>query len=161
MSITTFATAILLRQAEPPEGRAKYPMGQGSGGGDGFAFATGNEIYGFNTEQIQGPQKPSGIFGIWGDATGITAGKNIYVQIGTQKFVFQGGATGQGYIPVNAVVPANVKITADAGAVGTFYCELYNFNPLFSGVNSGGGISVSGGGGAGAFSRGGPGKQIR
>lgn len=130
MAINLFASFTRLRQAEPPEGRAMYSLGAGPGGGDGLTFATGNEVFQFNSNQIPGPQRPSGILGMWVDATNLTAGKNLIIKTANQIFVFAGGA--QGYIPITSPVPFNVSVSTNGG-LGTVAVILYNYNPLFTG----------------------------
>lgn len=142
--LNLFANAIKLRQPEPPEGRTMYPLGQASGGGDGLTFATGAEVFQFNSEQVQGPQRPSAIMGMWVDATALTAGKNLTIKTGSQVFVFAGG--NQGYIPITAQKgPIVITVSTNAG-MGTVFVILYNYNPLFTGAP---GIAVPAGGSSG------------
>lgn len=107
-----------------------FPLGQGSGGGDGLTFVTGAEVFQFNSNQIPGPQRPTGILGMWVDATNLTAGKNLIIKTPTQTFIFAGG--NQGYIPITASVPFTMSVSTNAGT-GTVVVILYNFNPLFTG----------------------------
>jgi len=150
-----YAVRTKLRQPEPPEGRAKYELGQGAGGGDGMNFATGAEIFNFSTNQIPEAQRPSGIMGAWIDATAMAAaaGKQVTVQIGTQVFVVLAGT--QTYVVCAQTVPCNTKVTAQGGATGQCQVTLYNYNPLFTGqgavstaASGGGGAGGTGGGGA-------------
>ncbi|HXT74617.1 MAG TPA: hypothetical protein VN785_12260 [Candidatus Angelobacter sp.] len=157
MPTNLFASFLKLRQPEPPEGRAMFPLGSGNGGGDGMNFAVGTEVFQFNTNQVPGGQRPSAILGMWVDARNLTAGKNLIITTPTQTFVFAGG--NQGYVPITAPMPLNITITTNGGT-GTVFMILYNYNPLFTGSvatappqgtvsSGGGGISGTGGGGGG------------
>lgn len=158
MPTNLFASFFALRQPEPPEGRAAFVLGQSSGGGDGLNFAVGTEVFQFSTNQIRSPQRPSGILGMWVDATNLTTGKNLIIQVGAQTFIFAGGGgttPSQGYVPITTAMPATFKITS-GGGTGQITLILYNYNPLFTGsvatasqssVGGGGGASGSGGGG--------------
>lgn len=136
-----------MRQPEPPEGRAAFPLGSGNGGGDGLDFAVGTEVFQFNTNQIPGPQRPSGIQGMWVDASSLTVGKNLTITTPTQTFVFAGG--NQGYIPITVGVPLTLKITSNGGT-GTVFIILYNYNPLFTGSVSTAPVTPAGGGTGGS-----------
>jgi hypothetical protein len=176
MATNLYAVRTKLRQPEPKEGRAKYELGQGAGGGDGMDFATGNETFTFNTTQIPEAQRPSGIMGAWIDATGMAvgAGTQVTVKIGTQTFVVTAGT--QAYVVAAQTVPCLTVVTAQGGAMGQLQVTLYNYNPLFtgqsnaavpggassggSGGSSGGGTSGGGGGGGGGGGTGGGGRPI-
>jgi len=157
----SFLGKLQLRQPEPPEGRQMYPMGQGQGGGDGLNFATGAEVFQFDSETVPGPQKPSAIMGAWIDASAMAAaaGKNLVITTPYQTFVFAAG--NQGYIPIT--IPkgkAVIKINAQGAPTGIVTVIFYNYNPLFTGsvatappqgTYTGGGTGGSGGGGGGGF----------
>lgn len=155
MNTNLFANGTKLRQAEPPEGRAMYVLGQGSGGGDGLDFVTGAEIFVFNSNQVSGPQHPTGILGAWVDATSLTAGKNLIIKTPTQTFIFAGG--NQGYIPITSPMPFTIQVSTNGGT-GVVAIILYNYNPLFTGsvavapTTTGGGSAGSGSGGSGGGS---------
>jgi hypothetical protein len=159
-----YATSTRLRQPEPPEGRMKYELGQGAGGGDGMNFAVGTEVFTYTTLKLPQAQQPSSIMGAWIDTTAMAAGagKQVTVQIGTQTFVVTAGS--QTYVVCAQTVPLNVTVTAQGGATGQVQVTLYNYNPLFTGQgavaaaaatggarggsqNAGGGAGGSGGGG--------------
>ena len=157
--IQLYSGFLKLRQPEPPEGRAAFSLGAGNGGGDGMDFAVGTETFQFNTNQIPGPQRPSGILGMWVDATNLTAGKNLIITTPTQTFVFGGG--NQGYIPITAGVPFTMKITSNGGT-GTVFIILYNYNPLFTGsVSTAPAAGSSSGGSTGSGTSGGGGGTVQ
>lgn len=109
-------------------------------------FVVGTEVFQFNTNQIPGPQRPSGILGMWVDATNLTAGKNLIITTPTQVFVFGGG--NQGYIPMTAGVPLTITVTTNGGT-GTVFIILYNYNPLFTGSISTAPVAGGAGGASG------------
>jgi hypothetical protein len=161
--VNLFANAIKLRQAEPPEGRAMYPLGQSSGGGDGLDFVAGTEIFQFSSEQIPGPQRPSSILGMWVDATNLTAGKNLTIKTAWQTFVIAGG--NQAYIPITVQKGPFSLTVSSGGGQGVVIVILYNYNPLFTGApgiaGAGGGAGGSGGSSGGQAPAGNQGQSGR
>jgi hypothetical protein len=156
-----FARLTNLPQPEPPEGRAKFVIGQGAQGGDGVDFITGGEIFSMSLTQVPQAQQISGIRGAWVDASAMAAGagKNVIVQIDDQIFIFAAGSQGYLVCAISAQQPT-ITISAQGGAVGICYVHVFNYNPLFTG--SGGGAaaplaSQSGGSGGGGGGGGGSG----
>lgn len=162
MATNLNAGRIGLRQAEPPEGRDGFVLGPAFGGGDGLNFATGAEVFSFNSSSIQGPIKPSAIMSMWIDASALgTATPNtavLKIVTPTQTFIVQGGT--QGYLICTSQVPFTLQISCSGAAnTGTVKMILYNYNALNTGnfatgagVGAGGTSSPSnpsGGGGGG------------
>lgn len=160
-----YAVRTQLPQAEPPEGRAKFVLGTGANGSDGFTFVTGNETFQLSLTQVPEAQQISGIRGAWIDATAMAAaaGKNVVLQIGDQIFNIAAGSQGYLVCAVQGQQPT-ITLSAQGGATGTCYVHIFNYNPLFTGSGapsaplasgSGGGQNNSPGGGGGGSGSGG------
>ena len=143
------ASFIPIRQAEPPEGRAGYPLFQSSGAA--LAFVTGDEVFEFSWNSFpSGMRRPSAILSAFIDAYALTAGKNLYITVGSQtpgqgfqRFVIPGG-TDPGYIIITAPGGTPICISTDAGAAGQVAVILYNYNAFNTGTQA----VVPGGSGA-------------
>jgi hypothetical protein len=158
VATTVFGTRQSLPQAEPKEGRAKFPIGSGPGGGDGVTFVTGNEIFQWQSNQTPGPQEPSGIQGMWLDATALAANKHVQVAYEDQAPQFAAGT--QGYFPIpSSKKPFVAQISSPDGGTGLVKITFYNYNPLFTGAISvapaSGSQTGSGAGGGSGYSGGG------
>lgn len=141
--------------------KTQYVLGTGNGGGDGMTFATGNEIFQWNSESIPYGFRPRQIISLWVDATGLTTGKNLILKTPTQQFVFAGGTQGYAIATLNA--PFTMTITTNGGT-GTVNVTAYDYNTLYTGLNTGTGTSsgttqTTGGssGGGGGYQGGGGG----
>lgn len=143
--------------------KTQYALGQSNGGGDGATFATGNEIFVWNSEAVRGGIRSKRIISVWIDASALTNGKNLIVKSGNQQLVIAGGTPG-GYFVFALNVPFTVTISTNGGT-GTIYFIAYDYNALYTGVSgssagtpvqSSGGVSSGGtGGGSGGSSGGG------
>lgn len=164
MASKLFTARQNLPQREPPEGRAKFPLGPGAGGGDGIIFTTGAETYQIDMAQVPEAQQISGIRGGWADATNMAAGtgKNLCILVNDQLFVFPGGQ--QGYFVCATAGLPRVTIFTQGADTGSANVHMFNYNPFFTGsvaiaapsggiggggsggLNAGGGGGISGGG---------------
>jgi hypothetical protein len=160
--ISILQSAVVgVRQPNPPEGRKALPLNQQGGGG--ITFATGAEVFSFDTKSL-GNAEVSGIYGAWVDASQLTLGTspNInYLKIVvssssgiSQTFLTPTGS--QGYIVIIAQKHVSVLITTQnvGGVAGSCQVILYNYNPLFTGVDTTGASAAAGAGAAGAASQG-------
>lgn len=127
-----------LRQPNPPqgEGRKGYPLFGPNG--PQISFLTGAEVFEWKSNSL-GVGTPSAILGAWVDATGIsdnTKQVTINFNNGYQVFDIQGGE--QGYIVCTPQAgPVDVQITTNNGAACEVTVILYNYNPLFTGLEPG------------------------
>lgn len=109
---------------EPKEGRQAINLLSPSTNAP-MSFSAANEVYQFSSESIRSPQKLSQILTLWIDASQVPAGKNIYVNSGSQKLQITGGS--QGYYAVSVAMPANFIINSDNNTVGTLGMIAYNY----------------------------------
>jgi len=131
MTTQLYAGRVGLKQAEPKEGRFAYVLGASAGGGDGLPFLVGNEIFTFNSENINSFVKPKSIQSIWIDAFNLTASQLINLFFNEQQVVIAGGK--QGYIVLAVKVPFILKVTS-SGGIGTVNIILYNYNVFYTGA---------------------------
>lgn len=164
-----FSSPIGLSQIDPPaKERIALNLATNNGGSAGddgaIVFATGNEVFTFDSTSIKGPQKPKAITSAWIDATNLAAGKTLTVQCSNgQKFVLQNttaaaGQGPQGYFIIPLPAPFKITISTNNGAGVSVVIILYNYNVAFTGFQtgsnlpssafSGGGVSGGSGGGA-------------
>lgn len=180
-----FSSPVGLSQLDPPiRKRIAIPLASnsgGSGGDDGLVnFATGAEIYTFDSNSIRGNEKPAAITAAWIDASNLLAGKTLTVQCSNgQKFVLQNttavdGQGPQGYFIIPLPAPFRITVTTNNGAALQVVIILYNYNVAFTGLQAsastqaaavasaaatgtggsgGGGGGISGGGGGGGGGR--------
>ncbi len=129
------ASIFTIPQPEPKEGRLAIPLVENNGNSSGITFVTGDEIFSWNSDSLQGPQKPSSILAFWVDATNLTAGSVVYITIGNQTFFIPTGqsASAQGYYICTSSIPANVTVKTKTGVAGTLQLILYNYNVAFTG----------------------------
>jgi hypothetical protein len=178
-----FSSPIGLSQLDPQvKERLALPLASNSGGSAGddglIHFATGNEVYTFDSNSIKGNRKPRAITSAWIDATNLAAGKILTVSCSNgQKFILQNttaaaGQGTQGYFIIPLPAPFKITVTTNNGASLDVTIILYNYNVAFTGFetrpqlisppssaaggSSGGGGSFSGGSGGGGFPEGCP-----
>jgi hypothetical protein len=134
--ITT--TPQTIPQENPREGRLALELG--ISGMAGLSFATGTEVYQWDTNSLQGPQRMSALLSAWVDATAVPVAaptdppQFLYVKIGRQTFAIPAGT--QTYLVCTPVMPANIIISTNAGASDPPYVVqviLYNYNVNFTG----------------------------
>ena len=146
--LNLYATPVGLQLPWLKNGGTIFPLGVSNGGVDGMDFATGAEVFQFNTNNVVGQQKPKVIYSAWVDATAVTAGKNIQLKTPFQNIVVTGGT--QQFVIILAPAPFWIIVTSPGGGTGQVYINLYYFNPLFAGGPGGRASSpISGGSGAG------------
>ena len=149
-SVKLLSAVIGVRQPNPPEGRKGLPLNQPNG--NGITFVTGNEVFEFDSKSL-GNAEVSGVYGAWVDASQLLPLNAVAQQSNNLKIVIS-SASGlsqtfivpfgtQGYIVV--IAPKHVSITISAFSTnaegplnGQAFVILYNFNPLFSGVETNG-----------------------
>ncbi len=146
-----FASINRFRDAPGVSVKAQYVLGTGPGGGDGMNFATGAEVFQWNSETVPYGLKPRRIVSLWVDASQLTAGKNLTIVTPAQTIVVAGGS--QGYMIATLNAPFTMIVKTNAGT-GVVQITAYDFNALFAGTASagapvGGGATSSGGGGGG------------
>lgn len=151
------SAVIGVRQPNPPEGRKGLPLNQVNG--NGITFATGGEVFQFDTKSL-GNAEVSGIYGAWVDASQLTINAappavnylKIIVSSAnglSQTFLVPTGS--QGYLVIIAPKHVTVTITTQniGGVAGQAQVILYNFNPLFSGVDTNGASAAANAGATG------------
>jgi uncharacterized membrane protein YgcG len=154
------AGVVAIRQGEPPEGRKAFPI-------SGINFFTGNEVFTWSSRSL-GAGEPSHIISAFVDASALTAGKTLTINInnGQQILVIAGptaaGLPSQGYVIITAQMPFSMSITTNNGAAAAIIMTLYNYNALFTGasqqtapVGAAGGSGGTGGSGGGSLGGGG------
>ena len=146
--INLVASPVPIPQPEPVTGRAAFPLT--TAGGAPITFVTGDEQFQVQPGFLGNRSwSPSGILSMWVDASGLTTGKNLYVQTGLQKIQVAGGS--QGWVLLITPAPLQFTITADSGAAGAVSVILLNYNVYASGTFT----SAAGGGGGSTGSSGG------
>jgi|SRR5579859_1111062 len=156
-----FSSPIGLSQIDPPaKERLALNLATNNGGSAGddgaIVFATGAEVFTFDSSAIKGPQKPRAITAAWIDATNLAAGKSLTVQCSNgQKFVLQNttaaaGQGPQGYFIIPLPAPFKITVTTNNGAGVTVVIILYNYNVAFTGFQTGSNLPASAAGSSGA-----------
>lgn len=125
------ASPIPIPQPEPATGRAAFPLLTSSGAP--ITFVTGDEQFQLQPGFLGNRSwSPAGILSLWVDATGLTSGKNLYIQGAIQKLVIPGG--NQGWVMLASPAPFAFTISADSGAAGTVQVVLLNYNVYATGT---------------------------
>lgn len=149
-----FTSPVGLSQVDPPaKERIAMNLASNSGGSAGddgqINFATGAEVFTFDSNSIRGNQKPRAIVSAWIDATNLAAGKTLTIQCSNgQKLVLQNttaaaGQGPQGYYILPLQSPFKITISTNNGAALTVVIILYNYNVAFTGFQQSGNLPAS------------------
>lgn len=130
-------------QGEPREGRLSLELGEN--GKAGLNFASGTEVYQWNSGALSSGQRLTAILSAWIDNTAMplpaedTDPPNfLIVQIGRQTFQIPAGV--QTYILCAPYMPTTVTVSESASvgeAAFGVQVILYNYNVSFTGANAG------------------------
>lgn len=125
-------------QGEPREGRLSLELGEN--GKAGLLFATGVEVFQWNSNALQSGQRLSAILSAWIDNTAMPLPASdtdppnfLTVQIGRQTFLIPAGV--QTYILCAPYMPTTVTVSANIEGPYGVQVILYNYNVNFTGAN--------------------------